>query len=118
MRRRRSVIVQALAAVVVAERWPEHDDPERLARVTAAAMAQAERAPDVMRLPLAVLLHAFDAAPLVRGGRRFERLDRPAQATAMGRWRDARLGVLRSFVRYWESVIVLAWYADDEARSA
>lgn len=119
MRGRRAAVVRALAAVVAAERWaPRPDDPDRLERVTAAVLAQAGRAPDVMRLPLAALLDVFDAAPLVRAGRRFARLDRAGQAAAVGRWRDARVGVLRSFVRYWESVVVLAWYADDEAGGA
>jgi hypothetical protein len=114
---RRAAIVRALAAAILAERWPTSGrDPSRQGRVAARALAQADRAPDVMRWPLAILLHVFDAAPLVRRGRRFARLDLAAQADAVRRWRDARIGVLRSFVRYWESVVILAWYAEDEDR--
>jgi hypothetical protein len=81
-------------------------------------LAQAARAPDVLRLPLAVLLHLFDAAPRMRTGRSFQRLDRAGRAAALARWRAARVGPLRSFVRYWESLVVLAWYAEDDTRDA
>lgn len=118
MRRREAAIVRALTAVVAAERWPARAaEPEHLARVTSAALVLAGRAPDVMRLPLAVLLQVFDAAPLLRAGRRFAELDAAAQAAALVRWRDARIGALRSFARYWESVVILAWYAADEPRA-
>lgn len=114
---RRAAIVRALAAAILAERWPATGrDPERHGRVAARALAQADRAPDVMRWPLAVLLHVFDAAPVLRRGRRFASLGLVAQADAVHRWREARVGVLRSFVRYWESVVILAWYAEDERR--
>jgi hypothetical protein len=63
-------------------------------------------------------VHVFDAAPLVRAGRPFHRLDAPRRAAALARWRIARVGALRSFVRYWESLVILAWYAEDDARGA
>jgi len=116
---RGAATARALAAVIVAQRCAARpDDAGRLARVTAAVLAQAARAPDVLRLPLAVLLQVFDVAPLVRARRRFVRLEPAAQADALARWRDARLGALRSFVRYWESLVILAWYAEDDGRGA
>jgi hypothetical protein len=119
MRRRGEATVRALAATIVAERCaPRAADAARLARVTAVVLAQAARAPDVLRLPLDVLVQLFDAAPLVRAGRPFRRLDAARRAAAVARWRTARVGALRSFVRYWESVVILAWYAEDDARGA
>jgi len=119
MGRRGAATARALAAVIVAQRCAARpDDAGRLARVTAVVLAQAARAPDVLRLPLALLLHAFDVAPVVRAGRRFVRLAPAGQAAALARWRGARSGALRSFVRYWESLVILAWYAEDDARGA
>lgn len=119
MQRRQAETVRALVTVIAAERCaPRPGDAGRRARVTAAVLAQAERAPDVLRLPLGVLLALFDAAPWLRAGRSFRRLVPGAQAAAVARWRTARVGALRSFVRYWESLVILAWYADDDARGA
>jgi hypothetical protein len=118
MGRRGEATVRALAATIVAERWARPDDAARVARVTAAVLAQSARAPDVLRLPIEVLVHVFAAAPLLRAGRPFHRLDAARRAGALARWRAARLGAFRSFVRYWESLVVLAWYAEDEARGA
>jgi hypothetical protein len=119
MERRGAATARALAAVIVAQRCAARpDDAGRLARVTAAVLEQSARAPDVLRLPLALLLHLFDVAPIVRRGRRFVGLEPVAQAAALSRWRGARVGAFRSFVRYWESLVILAWYAEDDDHGA
>jgi hypothetical protein len=79
------------------------------------ALARQRRLPDLLRLPSRALTLAFDAAPLLRAGRPFHRLSHAARWAQVERWRRARSGVRRDLVRYWESLVLLAWFSRDEA---
>jgi hypothetical protein len=106
--------VRALGATIVRERCgaepagPAFEDAVRF------ALARQRRLPDVLRLPSRVLTLAFGAAPLARAGRPFHRLSPAARRAHVERWRRARAGVRRDLIRYWESLVLLAWFSRDE----
>lgn len=70
-------------------------------------LRQHARMSDPLRAPLAALTQAFDAQGLVRGGF-FRHQDVAARRRQIAAWRGSRLGFQRDFIRFYESLVVLA----------
>lgn len=72
------------------------------------------RMPDYLRAPMYVMTFGFDMLGLLRGGRRFQNLDHDRRLVCIDAWRNSRLGVLRSFVRFYESLFLLIALQEDD----
>jgi len=76
---------------------------------------QYRRMPDYLRLPLGLLTLMFDAYPCLLRGRPFHRLGRPERQRQVASWKHARLGVNRDLIRFYESLAIFGWQADQYA---
>lgn len=79
--------------------------------VTAFVTAQRGRLAAWLRWPVLLATGVFSLAGLRHGGRPFHRLRPDVRARQIAAWRASRLGPLRDFVRFYESLAVLALYA-------
>ena len=80
-------------------------------RVVRFVLAQHGRMPDHLRLPLVVLTCGFDWLSLATTGAPFHRLSPDRRRRRVLVWRNARLGVCRDLVRFWETLVVFGWTA-------
>ncbi|MDP6437033.1 MAG: hypothetical protein QF790_09655 [Gammaproteobacteria bacterium] len=80
----------------------------------AAEIIGAQRSmPDYLRLPMYLMTWYFDMSGLVRSGRRFQSLDQEQKLGCINAWRNSRIGTLRSFVRFYESLFLLIALQED-----
>lgn len=109
-----------------------HEEPRQLTQcchrdvsmnvVTNFVLDQHARMPDYLRHPFFVLTLIFNLAGFVHGGSLFHRMDRACRQRQIESWRNSKIGVLRDFVRFHESLAVFCWYsmlgsvADDHRR--
>ena len=107
--------VSALVYSLVAERCGDRGDGAAFPhnRIVRAVLAQHAALPDHVRLPLACLTVALDASTLPTAARPFHALEPAARWRRIERWRASRLGPLRSLVRFYESLTVFGWYAEE-----
>lgn len=106
--------VSALVYSIVAERCGDRGDGAAFPhnRIVRAVLAQHAALPDHVRLPLAWLTLALDASSLLTTARPFHALEPARRWRRIERWRESRLGPLRSLVRFYESLAVFGWYAE------
>lgn len=83
---------------------PPHNDLTRF------IVAQQGRLPDYLRAPMAAAALAFDLVGLLRGGKRFHHQPPFAREKQIARWKSSRFTFKRDFVRYFESLAILALY--------
>lgn len=109
--------VSALTYSIIDERCGDRGQRERFPhnRVTRFVLAQHTGMPDHLRLALRGLVLAFDAWPIPVTGRPFHRLPHGRRWRAIERWRRSRLGFRRNLVKFFESLVILAWFADSYA---
>lgn len=77
-------------------------------RVCRYVLAEHGRLPDYLRWPMRVLVMAFDAQTLLTTGAPFHALPPERRARWIERWRHARLGPCRDFIRFHESLAIFA----------
>jgi hypothetical protein len=104
-----------VAAIVtcLAPSFPVIDAPthERvLADTSRFVDSQIGALPDFLRFPYRVALTGFEWLPLLRWGRRFTALDDARQGAYVDFWSEAKLGVMRNFVKLIRSCALLAYY--------
>lgn len=87
------------------ELQPPHNDLTRF------LLAQHARLPDYLRTPMRLATLGFDALGLLRGGKPFHRQAPEARARQIESWRDSNAGFQRDFIRYFESLTILALYS-------
>lgn len=87
-------------------------DNEESARVASFVRRQWGRMPDYLRLPLALVTLVFDWYPCLFRGRPFHRLAQPSQVAQLTAWKNARLGVRRDLIKFYEGLSIFAWQAD------
>ena len=104
--------VSALAYSLAAEHagrepqlGPPYNDVARFAE------AQYGRLPDTLRLPMRVATVLFDAFGLVLCGLPFHRQAPDRRRLQIALWRRSPLGPWRDFIRYHESLAVLALHS-------
>lgn len=81
-------------------------------RVARFVVAQHGRMPDYLRLPLRVLTLAFDAWTLLGTGHLFHRLPHEKRQRQMDSWRRARLGPCRDLMKFYDNLVVFAWFSE------
>lgn len=75
------------------------------------ALAQHARMPAHLRIPVRLATLAFDWSGAMREGRPFHADDPGGRAARVARWRGARTPACRDLMRFWESLLVYAWFA-------
>lgn len=104
-----------MAAIVtcLAPSFPAVDAPTRqrvLADTSRFVASQIDALPDFLRFPYRCALSGFEWLPLLRWGRRFTSLDDVRQSTYVDFWSEAKLGLMRNFVKLIRSCALLAYY--------
>jgi hypothetical protein len=74
---------------------------------------QRARLPDFLRPVLGLLTVLFSVQCAVCHGRLFHRLDHQVRWRHVAAWRQSKLGFRRDFVRFYESLVILAWNAGE-----
>lgn len=111
-----SDIASALAHAAVKKqpvRSP-HGSPNR---VVAFLVSQQERMPDFLRLPIRILTIVFDLSGLGLFLRVFRRQSPGQRSAQMDLWRHAFLGPCRDLMRFYDSLITLAWLDAEVGRT-
>ncbi len=71
-------------------------------------LAHHQGASHIVRLPLFLLTLVFDWWSIVMTGSRFHRLDPARRGRRIARWKNSRIGVLRDFVRFYETLSLMS----------
>ncbi len=91
------------------ERAPELGAPHN--DLTQFLLEQHARLPDYLRGPIRALTLGFDLMGLLAHGGRFHRQPPPQRAAQIAAWRTGPLALQRDFIRYWESLALVALYS-------
>jgi choline dehydrogenase-like flavoprotein len=76
-------------------------------------LSQHARLPDYLRAPMKALAWSFDVLGAWRGGSRFHHQPPELRERHLAAWRHGRFEFQRDFVRYFESLALVALYARD-----
>ncbi len=80
-------------------------------RVAEFALGQVGRMPDFLRLAIVALTLLFSIQTVCTTGSTFLSLDHSRRWQHFLNWKHSRLGFRRDFVRFFESLTVLAWHS-------
>jgi hypothetical protein len=69
--------------------------------------------PDFLRLPIRALTLAFDAASIPHTGKAFHELSQARRLRQIASWRHSRMGFRRDLVRFYESLVIFGFGAED-----
>ncbi len=105
--------ILALTEALVQERCSRRvTNPQGLTlKVVRFVTDQQTRMPDYLRLPLRGLTILFRASASIRFGRPFHKLSHEKRWRQIRAWKRSPLGFQRDFVKFFETIIVFAWYA-------
>jgi len=84
----------------------------RFNRVARFVARQADRLPDHLRPPFRVAAVVFDLAGFIHFGRLFHQVEPERRLRQIELWADSPIRAMREFVRFFESLATLAYYAD------
>lgn len=114
-----SIFDKTVQATVGAILGQHGADARHIPAVTRFVLGQHARMPDYLRLPLLLVTLAFDSYPCVVRGRRFHRLELLDRVRFVEAWKRGRLGVQRDLMKFYESLTVFGWQAEQhvDARS-
>jgi hypothetical protein len=101
--------IHALTACIARERCGL-SDPVLLERVVAFVRGQFLRSPGYLRPPIRVLTLMFDAGAILRFGKPFHSLPHVQRWNRLQGWRSSRFGFRRDYVRFFESLIIVALF--------
>ncbi|MCX8092189.1 MAG: GMC family oxidoreductase [Verrucomicrobiae bacterium] len=87
------------------ERQRPHND------LTQFLLSQQARLPDWLRAPMKALIAGFDLAGVLRSGRLFHHLPPEQRERLLAGWRNGRFAFQREFIRYCESLALMALYS-------
>lgn len=79
--------------------------------LTAFVLQQHSRMPDYLRIPMLIATLGFDSEAFARTGIPFHRHRPELRRGQVQAWKNARLGVQRDLIRYFESLVTLALYS-------
>lgn len=102
--------VSALTYSLIAEHQGPAYSPAHNA-VARFVVEQHGRAPDFLRLALALATCVLDASAVLLAGRPFRRLPPARRRRVLATWARAPLGPCRDLVRFYESLVVFGWTA-------
>jgi hypothetical protein len=70
------------------------------------------RMPDYLRLPMRLLLLAFDAAPLTTRAKPFHRLNVEARLRHMTAWENSRIEAKRRLIEFYGTLAIYCYYSE------
>jgi len=103
--------VHALTLALLPGRVPataRASDDAAAGRVSDFVLRQTHRMPGYLRWGIIVATLGFFSWSIVRTGRRADRLSTERLRRLLAGWRRSRIGVLRDFVRFYETLVVFA----------
>ncbi len=105
--------ILALTEALVQERCSHRaTDPQELTlKAVRFVTDQQTRMPDYLRPPLRGLTILFRASASIRFGRPFHKLSHEKRWRQIRAWKRSPLGFQRDFVKFFETIIVFAWFA-------
>lgn len=106
--------VSALAYSIIRERCEAQSRKDAFPhnRVARFVIGQHGRMPDYLRFPIRILTLAFDAWAVFRTGHLFHRLPHEQRLRQMEAWRHARLSPCRDFMKFYDNLVVFAWFSE------
>ena len=109
--------VSAIAYSIIRERCAVSDRAFHNNRVARFVYDQLHRMPDYLGLAMRMLTVCFELSSLIWAGRRFHLLPHAQRWRQVQRWQNARFGPCRDFVRFYTSLVVFGWYAEEYGRA-
>ncbi len=105
--------ILALTEALVQERCSHREtNPQVLTlEVVQFVTDQQTRMPDYLRPPLRGLTILFRASASIRFGRPFHKLSHEKRWRQITAWKHSPLAFQRDFVKFFETIIVFAWFA-------
>jgi len=88
--------------------------PQRHAELVRFVEAQQARMPDFLRWALRVATLLFDVTGIAYTGSRFQAQSHAERWRQIEAWRNGPLSPTRDFIRFYESLVLYRWYAEDE----
>lgn len=101
--------VHAIVATILRQQGADDRDVPAVNRFV---LGQHARMPDYLRLPLVLVTLAFDTYPCLMRGRLFHSLRLPERVRFLEAWKRGRLGVQRDLIKFYESLTVFGWQAE------
>jgi hypothetical protein len=77
------------------------------------AIAQHQRMPDYLRLPIWFLTLIFNGAGIITGGKTFVRLSDRLRWQQVEAWRNSIFSPCRDLIRFYESLVIFYCYAEN-----
>jgi len=90
--------------------------PKARKYVTRFLIEQHMRMPDYLRFPLKLLTLVFDTWPLPHYMQSFHQLSHQQRWMQIESWKHSKFKFRRDFIRFFESLIVFAWYSQGNKR--
>ena len=81
-------------------------------RATDYVLGNHARLPDFLRLPLRLATLGLDASTLITTGKPLHQLPHHERWRRIEGWRESRLSILRSLLRFYEGLALFAWYGE------
>lgn len=106
-------LVRILAPLVdrlIDAQWAGAPDEDR-EQVRSYVLATVAAMPGFFRLGFQALAYLFEFTPLLRGQRRFSRLNADRQGVHVARWRRSPLGPMRSMIAFYASFSAYGLYS-------
>jgi hypothetical protein len=103
---------QSVHGIVAAILQQQGARAEQIEAVSRFVLGQHGRMPDYLRLPLLLVTLAFDTYPCVVRRRPFHRLALPDRVQFLQNWKRGWLGVQRDLIKFYESLTVFGWQAE------
>lgn len=105
--------ISALTYALIRDACPAHAEAGEFPqnRVSNFIEGQVSRMPDHLRLPMRVLLWAFDWSALPSTGSRFHRLPHSRRKSRIEAWKSG-MGVQRDFVKFYENLAIFGWHVE------
>jgi hypothetical protein len=101
--------VRGIVAAILREEGGGEADVGAVSRFV---LDQHGRMPDYLRMPLMLVTLAFDTYPCVVRGRPFHCLEMSDRPRFLRAWKQGRLGVQRDLIKFYESLTVFGWQAE------
>ena len=107
--------VNAIVATILSQRGA---NAHQIEAVSQFVLEQHARMPDYLRWPLLLVTLAFDSYPCLFRGRPLHHLPVALRSRYVEGWRTGWFGVQRDLVKFYESLAVFGWQAEQHVNVA
>lgn len=107
-------VVAALTEAIIHDRFllQESEAQSSYDGVAVFVSGQGRRMPDYLRFPFKCLTLVFGLWPILSTGRPFHRLTHERRINQVRAWRQSSWGVKRDFIKFYDTFVTYAWYAE------